>query len=265
VVDLAELLSAYDRQIRAAEASNLAPGVSAEADGPVVRIVGERRGFISVPADLGTEGHDLAALIARQREFFAARDVAVEWKTRAHDLPAEVFDQLFAAGFQPEEPQTVMIGRTVDLAGRYSLPLGLTIRRTANKLDLEAIAAMESQVWGDDLAWIADDLGGRLSLGSDAVAIFVAEIEGRIVAAAWLIAKSSSDFAVLLGGSTVADWRGRGMYRALVSERAKLAATWEADYLQVDASEDSRPILERLGFVAVTTTTPFVWTPNSAH
>jgi hypothetical protein len=28
----------------------------------------------------------------------------------------------------------------------------------------------------------------------------------------------------------------------------------------VDASEESRPILERLGFVAVTTTTPYVWT-----
>jgi hypothetical protein len=29
----------------------------------------------------------------------------------------------------------------------------------------------------------------------------------------------------------------------------------------VDASDESRPILERLGFVAVTTTTPFVWSP----
>jgi hypothetical protein len=30
----------------------------------------------------------------------------------------------------------------------------------------------------------------------------------------------------------------------------------------VDASDDSRPILERLGFVAVTTTTPYVWSPR---
>jgi hypothetical protein len=29
----------------------------------------------------------------------------------------------------------------------------------------------------------------------------------------------------------------------------------------VDASSDSRPILERLGFIAVTTTTPYVWSP----
>jgi 3-oxoadipate enol-lactonase len=32
-------------------------------------------------------------------------------------------------------------------------------------------------------------------------------------------------------------------------------------YIEVDASDDSRPILERLGFVTVTTTTPYVWPP----
>jgi hypothetical protein len=30
-------------------------------------------------------------------------------------------------------------------------------------------------------------------------------------------------------------------------------------YLDVGASPDSRPILERLGFVVVTMTTPYVW------
>jgi len=32
-------------------------------------------------------------------------------------------------------------------------------------------------------------------------------------------------------------------------------------YLQADASADSAPILRRLGFRAVTTTTTYVWTP----
>ncbi len=43
--------------------------------------------------------------------------------------------------------------------------------------------------------------------------------------------------------------------------RARLAAQRAATPLQVDAAPDSRPILERLGFVAVTTTTPYVYTP----
>jgi GNAT superfamily N-acetyltransferase len=66
----------------------------------------------------------------------------------------------------------------------------------------------------------------------------------------------------LWGGSTAAEWRRRGIYRVLVSRRAHLAAERGFRYLQVDASDDSRPILERLGFVAVTTTTPYMWRPG---
>jgi hypothetical protein len=52
--------------------------------------------------------------------------------------------------------------------------------------------------------------------------------------------------------------RGRGVFRSLVAHRAALAAARGFRYLQVDASSDSRPILERLGFVQLATTTPFV-------
>ncbi|MFB8369311.1 hypothetical protein ACFC25_08095 [Pseudarthrobacter sp. NPDC055928] len=33
-------------------------------------------------------------------------------------------------------------------------------------------------------------------------------------------------------------------------------------FLQVDASAASEPVLRRLGFRAIPTTTPFVWTPG---
>ena len=48
------------------------------------------------------------------------------------------------------------------------------------------------------------------------------------------------------------------MFRSLVAHRAALAAAAGCCYLQVDASADSRPILRRLGFVQLATTTPFV-------
>jgi hypothetical protein len=35
--------------------------------------------------------------------------------------------------------------------------------------------------------------------------------------------------------------------------------------LEVDASPDSRPILERLGFAPVTTSTPYFWEPPAAR
>ena len=65
--------------------------------------------------------------------------------------------------------------------------------------------------------------------------------------------------------STLAAWRGRGIYRALVAVRARRAVARGVRYLQVDASDDSAPILRRLGFGAVTTTTPYVWTPPGAR
>lgn len=63
------LLIAYDDQMRPADASNLPVGVHAEADGPVVRIVRQHRGFVSGPTDLGLAGEALDGLIARQRDF----------------------------------------------------------------------------------------------------------------------------------------------------------------------------------------------------
>lgn len=54
-------------------------------------------------------------------------------------------------------------------------------------------------------------------------------------------------------------WRGKGIYRALITHRAALAADLGYRYLQVDASDQSRPILERLGFAALTVTTPYVY------
>jgi hypothetical protein len=70
-----------------------------------------------------------------------------------------------------------------------------------------------------------------------------------------------TDFATLWGGATLPGWRRRGIYRATVAYRANLAAERGFRFMTVDASADSRPILERLGFVAVTTTTPYVWSP----
>jgi GNAT superfamily N-acetyltransferase len=81
------------------------------------------------------------------------------------------------------------------------------------------------------------------------------------VCAGWVRFPAGTEFATLWGGATLPAWRGKGIYRALVAHRAGLAAQRGRRYVEVDASDESRPILERLGFVAVTTTTPYVWSP----
>jgi hypothetical protein len=57
-------------------------------------------------------------------------------------------------------------------------------------------------------------------------------------------------------------WPGAGAYcHSVTAARAVARGT---RYLTVDASDDSAPILGRLGFKAVTTTTPYVWTPAAS-
>jgi GNAT superfamily N-acetyltransferase len=65
-------------------------------------------------------------------------------------------------------------------------------------------------------------------------------------------------FASLWGGATLPEWRGKGIYRSVVAFRGRLARDRGHRYLQVDALPTSRPILERLGFVQLTATTPYV-------
>jgi hypothetical protein len=149
VSDVAWLLAAYDQQRRPAETTNLPAGVHAEADGPIVRIVGQHRGFIGSPPHLDLDGAALDALIARQRDFFAARGEAVEWKTRGHDQPADLTRRLRAVGFVAEPGETVLIGVATDIAGVESaLPPGVDIRRVTDDADMHRIAEMESEVWG---------------------------------------------------------------------------------------------------------------------
>ncbi|WP_432536215.1 GNAT family N-acetyltransferase [Kineococcus arenarius] len=261
MIDAAHMLSAYDQQMRGWIPAAPPRGFDYQQVGPLVRIVGQQRGFIDPPVDTGLRGRDLDELIAQQRDFFAARGEAVEWKVRAHDQPIDLPQRLLAAGFIPEDTETVVIGASEQMATDPVLPSGVTLREVAERVDFERIAAMESQVWNADWSWLAEDLLTRVTAAPEDVRVLVAEAEGQVVSAAWLVVKPGTGFAGLWGGSTVSQWRGRGIYRALVARRAQLALQRGVRYLQVDASDDSKPILVRLGFVEVTATTPYVWNP----
>ena len=62
-------------------------------------------------------------------------------------------------------------------------------------------------------------------------------------------------FASIWGGCTIPAFRGKGAFRAIVAARAATARQRGYAYLTVDARETSRPILERLGFVPLTSVT----------
>lgn len=263
MVDRADLLAAYDKQLRAHVPDPLPADLTLERDGPLLRwfVAGGGRGFV-VYRDLGgLDGGELDELIAGQVRVFRERGEAFEWKVHGHDRPADLPDRLLAAGFVPEEQETVVIGEVSDVAAPPRLPDGVTLREVVDRRDFERIEAMEHAVWGGDNGWLSTMLESERAADPDSLAVVVAEAGDTVVCAAWARFPTGTDFVTLWGGATLPEWRRRGIYRATVAYRASLAAERGARYLEVDASDDSRPILERLGFTAVTTTTPYIWSP----
>lgn len=257
-----QMLALYDAQLRLVVPKRTPAGQDFQSDGRVLRVTGQNRGFIETAQALNLKGVALDRLIVENRDFFANRGEALEWKTRGHDQPTEVPERLLAAGFVPEETETIMVVDTERMACGPNLPAGVEIRTVDARDDLERIAQMETTVWNEDFSWLADDLDEQIQAEPDNTIVFVAEADGCVVSAAWLVLNEGTDFAGLWGGSTLSEWRRKGIYKALVARRAQTAHDRGMKYLQVDASDDSKPILRKLGFRALTTTTPYVWTPR---
>jgi len=259
-LDPVALLAAYDEQLRGHLPDPVPVGWRIERDGPVLRQYTEHGGFIGYRSVAELASDELDALIARQRDVFAARGEQVEWKWHSHDLPSDLPDRLRAAGFMPEDRETVVVGLAEPLtADPIALPEGVELRQVSARADLDRIAAMEGEVWNEDRSWLAEGLEAELAADPTSLTIMVAEVEDDVVSAGWVRYGRGTEFASLWGGSTLPGFRRRGIYRALVATRARLAVGRGYRYLQVDASDNSRPILERLGFVALTVTVPYVF------
>ncbi|HEU5035485.1 MAG TPA: GNAT family N-acetyltransferase [Nocardioides sp.] len=253
-MDDTALLALYDEQVRGTLGVRVPPTWTVELDGPVTRCVTPRDGFTMFTADAsGLDADELEALVDRTFASFREHGVGFEWKTFDHDR-ADLVPLLLERGARAEARESLVLGETRLLAAEPVLPDDLRMRRVTARADLERIAAMESEVWGEDWAWLADDLEERL----DSIEVLVVEDGDTVVSAAWLVPLGDTQVAGLWGGSTRAAYRGRGIYRALVAARATSALARGCTVLQVDASEDSRPILERLGLRTVGGTTPYV-------
>jgi GNAT superfamily N-acetyltransferase len=260
MVDTAALLAAYDAQMRMPP-GGISSNTIYEHDGPLIRIVSSHVGRIRAPRDVGVTGAGLDRLIADQRDYFRARGQGVEWKVRAHDLPADLPERLVAAGFVAQEPSAVLLGLAAEVAAEPVVPDGVVLRRASDAEDMRRVADQQTEVWGFDCSWVAADLLAQVSDAPDRITVLVAEAGDRLACTAWSVYYPGTDFVALLGGTTLPDWRGRGLYRAMITARAREAAARGFRLLHVDASPASAPILRRCGFHEITTSTHYNWTP----
>jgi GNAT superfamily N-acetyltransferase len=260
-LDIDAVRAAFDAQIRRRTEPD-EPGAAVESDAGVLRWVApgtqtSRINWSALTDDTADQ------VIAAQRQYFADRGSAVEWKYYDYDQPADLPARLVAAGFQPEDEETMLVAEAAAIDPAVVLPPGVRLVPVTDETGVAALIAVHDLAFAEHPS---ADFGNRLlaqvAASSGLLHMVVAMAGDEPVSAARIEFTPGTDFAGLWGGGTVPGWRGRGIFRALVAYRASLAAECGYRYLQVDALPTSRPILERLGFHAMARTTPYVFTPG---
>lgn len=247
----AEILALFDREMRA-NPPPPSPGYRQERLAGASFTVGPspepQQNTVEFSAlDEGTADGCIDAVVAR----FAELKHSIEWKVHGHDLPADLGARLLAKGFERGGRETLMV-RPVGTEEAPAAPAGIDIRRVTDPAALADLVAVETEVWSDDNGWLAGALAAELAQDPRALAVYIAYAGAAPVSTGWIRFHGGRAFATLWGGSTLKAYRSRGIYRALVEMRAALARSRGAAYLAVEASDDSRPILERNGFRALT-------------
>jgi GNAT superfamily N-acetyltransferase len=243
-----ELLARFDREMRIDPPAD--PGVSFERDAGIVRA----HGVHSWISWWDFDATQTFASVAREVARFGERQRSFEWKVYGHDRPANLVAALQHFGFKPDEPETLMLGDldALPAGAPWAAATRYEVRPVRDAAGLHDYVMVTAQGFEQDAAPLADEFAPRLFRAGSTVTAYVVYSDGVPVAGARLECPPARSFAGLWGGVVTPAYRGRGIYTALVAQRCAQARQLGYRYATVDARETSRPILERLGFVALT-------------
>ncbi|MDV5169325.1 GNAT family N-acetyltransferase [Photobacterium rosenbergii] len=201
------------------------------------------------------------AAVEKEMAYFYSLGKPFEWKTYSTDEPSHIGELLLSNGFEQEESESFM---ALDLLAASEREVDES--RIVEVIDAKGIrdaVSVQEQVWGRNYEWQYAHLLNMKTQTPDELSIYVVYEDGKPVTSAWIVYNAKSPFAGIWGGSTIAEYRGRGHYSLLLNKRINEAKERGKQYLIIDASEMSRPIVEKHGFVFVSTTTPYVYQPKS--
>jgi ribosomal protein S18 acetylase RimI-like enzyme len=249
------ILARFDEQMRRNPPPE--PGKRIEHVDGIVRAVGSSNTILWWQFS----AEDARRRVAEQADEFRARGEAVEWKVYGHDGPPNLAAALAANGFEAEEAETFMAFDFSATAEAFAAPSDIVVRRVRTQEDLDTYIEVTTRAFGSGPKSGSESLARRILEPGGDMCAFIAEAGGVAAAAPRLELPPDRAFASMWGGGTDPAFRGRGLFRALVAERAALARSRGYSFLTVDAKETSRPILERLGFVGLTSVTGWMLDP----
>ena len=256
-MDRSHIIALYDQDQRI----NIDyPDMRREITAEVVRLIDSSNGREGAIIYSRLAAANADAVIREQIRFFEGIGQSFEWKVYDYDRPPDLKERLAARGFSVEEAEAIMV---LDLEAAPEIlqqPIRHTVQRLAQPEQLSEVLAVHQQVWDEDAAGLGHYLETALRHYPEQMSVYVAHVDGQPVSAAWIYFPKHSQFASLWGGSTVSGFRRQGLYTALLAVRAQEAKARQVRYLTVDASDMSRPILEKFGFEEIARAYPCKWT-----
>jgi hypothetical protein len=200
--------------------------------------------------------------IAAHIEFYNSRGLSFMWGVYDYDLPRDLGARLLSAGFAEAGASTVMVVESSLVAEDPRLPDGTELVHIRDVAGVDLLIAVHESVFAHDHQDLRRSILRRLQVAPQEMDMFVVTANGLPISSSRIEYLPTSEFAALWGGSTEAQWRGKGLYRAQISRRAQLAAERGYRYLMVLASENSRPILTGLGFQTISHVNRYFWKAN---
>jgi len=183
----------------------------------------------------------------------------LHWWTRPSSRPDDIGDHLVAHGFRRAEVLDVFAldlsrpGAAADLHERLEVPAEVEVRRVTDEGGVRAAGRLAAEAFGEDepteaqVAEAVERLAEEERTGRWQYRRWIASVDGRDVGSAG--ATLVGDLVRLWGGAVLADARGRGAYRALLSARCGDAVAAGASVALVKGRvSTSGPTLRRAGF-----------------
>ncbi len=250
----------FDEQVRRSTAPN-GSGSTVSVTGEVVRWCADGDVGWSEISWSHLDESNADGEIARHIDHFAAKGLGFAWRVTETDSPEDLGARLERAGFVHSDTSTLMIARVTDVPLDVELPPGVTLSTDSAPSAIDQLIDVHERVFGSDHSQLRRTLLRQFTRSPQFAELVVAKFGDVPVAASRAEFLPHRDFAGLWGGSTLPEWRGQGIFRAMVARRAHDAQRRGYRYLYVIASSESRPIFERLSFQSHGPVATYMWTP----
>ncbi len=259
-MDRKTILALYDKEQRI---DIEYPDLYKEVTGDVVRFTGpaERHSSNFVLYSRLTD-ENAEEVIGEQIAFYGRYGLSFEWKLYDHDTPSDLRARLLMQGFKARERDAIM---ALDIHAASSIllqPVEADVRRLSDPQQVKDLVALLETVWQTDFTGLGqllqEDLWKRPTYSS----IYLAYVDDQPACAGWIQFTENSQFASLWGGTTLPQFRERGLYTAVMATRVQEAIRRGYSFLTIDASNMSRPIAEKYGFQLLTYAHACMWHPK---